>query len=197
MRIISIILFVCFLSGFSLAQTEKSNAQKLDDYFSNLAKEGEINGSVLVAENGKIVYEKSFGYRDLEAKKLNTKDTEFQLASIAKTFTAVAVLQLKEKGKLNLDDKFIKYFPDFPYPDITLRHMLSHTSGLPDLELFDKLIKENPDRVYENKDIIPVMIKAQVPLKFQPGEKWYYCNFNFDLLALSSKNCRGKSLRII
>jgi CubicO group peptidase (beta-lactamase class C family) len=192
MRFISIILFVCFFSCFSSAQTEKSAAQKLDEYFSNLAGEGEINGSVLVAENGKIVYEKSFGYADFEARKLNTGDTEFQLASIAKTFTAIAVLQLKEKGKLNPDDKFVKYFPDFPYPEITVRHMLSHTSGLPDLELFDKLIRENPERVYENKDIIPVMKKAQIPLKFQPGEKWYYCNFNFDLLALLVEKLSGQ-----
>jgi CubicO group peptidase (beta-lactamase class C family) len=192
MRIIYIILFVCFLFGLSPAQTGKSTAQKLDDYFTNLAKEGEINGSVLVAEGGKALYEKSFGYADVEAKKLNTRDTEFQLASITKTFTAVAVLQLKEKGKLSLDDKFVKYFPDFPYPEINLRHMLSHTSGLPDLELFDKLIAENPDRIYENKDIIPVMKKAQIPLKFQPGEKWFYCNFNFDLLALLVEKLSGR-----
>jgi CubicO group peptidase (beta-lactamase class C family) len=192
MRIIFIILFVCFLPVFSLAQTDKSVAQKLDDYFTVLAREGEINGNVLVAENGRIVYEKSFGYADFEAQKLNTGDTEFQLASIAKPFTAIAVLQLKEKGKLSLDDKFVKYFPDFPYPEITIRHLLSHTSGLPDLELFDKLIKENPDRVFENKDIIPVMKKAQIPLKFQPGEKWYYCNFNFDLLALLVEKLAGQ-----
>lgn len=157
MRYLSIILFVCFLSVFSTAQTNKSAAQKLDDYFTALAKKGEINGRALIAENGKVVYEKSFGYADVEARKLNTKDTEFQLASIAKTFTAIAVLQLKEKGKLGLDDKFVKHFPDFPYPEITIRHLLSHTSGLPDYELFDKLIKENPDRVFENKDIIPAM----------------------------------------
>ncbi|HYP42395.1 MAG TPA: hypothetical protein VEQ18_00070, partial [Candidatus Nitrosocosmicus sp.] len=79
MRILYIILFVCFLPGFSPAQTDAKVAQKLDDYFSALAKEGEINGNVLVAENGKVIYEKSFGYADFAAKRLNTKDTEFQL----------------------------------------------------------------------------------------------------------------------
>lgn len=184
MRIISIILFGCFLSVFSFAQTDKSTAQKLDDYFTGLAGELELHGSVLVAENGKIVYEKSFGYADVEAKRLNTKDTEFQLASITKTFTAIAILQLKEKGKLSLDERFVKYFPDFPYAEITLRHMLSHTSGLLDYGLFNKLIAENPERVFENKDIIPVLKNAGVPLQFQPGEKWDYRNLNFDLLAL-------------
>jgi CubicO group peptidase (beta-lactamase class C family) len=192
MRPISVILLVCSLSVFSLAQTDKNAVQKLDDYFTALAAERELNGSVLVAEGGKIIYEKSFGYADAEAKKLNTKDTEFQLASIAKTFTAIAVLQLKEKGRLSLDDKFARHFPDFPYPEITIRHLLSHTSGLPDYELFDKLIAENPDRVYENKDIIPVMKSAGIPLKFQPGEKWDYCNFNFDLLALLVEKLSGR-----
>lgn len=192
MRIIYIILFVCILSGFSLAQIEKSAAQKLDDYFSELAKDGEINGSVLVAENGKIVYEKSFGYADFEAKKFNTAETEFELASIAKPLTATAVLQLKEKGKLNFDDKFIKHFPDFPYPEITIRHLLVHTSGLPDLELFDKLVEENPDRIFENKDVVPVMKQVKTPLKFQPGEKWDYSNFNYSLLALLVEKLSGR-----
>lgn len=192
MRIIYLILVICFLSVFSPAQTEKSAAQKLEDYFTNLASEREINGNVLVAENGKVVYEKSFGYADFEARKLNTGDTEFQLASIAKTFTAIAVLQLKEKGKLNLDDKFVKYFPDFPYPEINLRHLLSHTSGLPNYELFNKLIAENPDQVYENKDIIPLMKNAGIALKFQPGEKWDYNNFGFDLLALLVEKLSGR-----
>jgi CubicO group peptidase (beta-lactamase class C family) len=192
MRITSIILLICLLSCFSFAQPDAKVVQKLDDYFTNLAKEGEINGGILVAENGKIVYEKSIGYADFEVKRLNTKDTEFHLASISKTFTAVAVLQLKEKGKLNLDDKFVKYFPDFPYPEITLRHLLSHTSGLPDYELFDKLIEDNPQRVFENKDIIPTMKKAQTPLKFEPGEKWHYGNFNFALLALLVEKLSGQ-----
>jgi CubicO group peptidase (beta-lactamase class C family) len=97
MRYLSIILFVCFLSVFSFAQTDSKVVQKLDDYFTNLANEREFNGNVLVAENGKVVYEKSFGYADFEAKKLNTKDTEFELASIAKPFTATAVLQLRKR----------------------------------------------------------------------------------------------------
>lgn len=194
MRIIYLTLLICFLSGLTFAQAEKSAAQKLDDYFTDLAKEGELNGNVLVAENGKIIYEKSFGYADFEAKKLNTRNTEFDLASISKTFTATAVLQLKEKGKLNLDDKFVKYFPDFPYPDITIRQMLSHTTGLPDFELFRKLTDENPDRVFENKDIIPALINAKVPLRFQPGEKWHYGNFNFALLALLAEKLSGEKI---
>lgn len=193
MRIIYFILLICSLSVFSLAQIEtKSAAQKLDDYFTGLASELELHGSVLVAEDGKIIYEKSFGYSDIEAKKLNTKDTEFQLASISKIFTAVAVLQLKEKGKLSLDDKFVKYFPDFPYAEVNIRHLLSHTSGLPDYGMFNKLIAENPERVFENKDIIPVLKDAKVPLEFTPGEKWDYRNLNFSLLALLVEKLSGR-----
>lgn len=195
MRIISITLLICFLSCFSLAQTDGKVVQKLDDYFADLAKEGEINGSVLIAENGRVVYQKSFGYADFEAKRLNTEASEFDLGSISKTFTATAVLQLKEKDKLNLDDKFVKYFPAFPYSEITIRQMLSHTSGLPNFELFDKLISENPERVFENKDIIPALIKAKTPLKFEPGEKWSYGNFNFALLALLIEKLSGEKIQ--
>ena len=192
MRYLSIILFVCFFSVYSFAQTDAKVVQKLDDYFTNLAGEREFNGNVLVAENGKIVYEKSFGYADFEARRLNTADTEFELASIAKPFTATAVLQLKEKGKLNLDDKFVKYFPEFPYPEITIRHLLAHMSGLPDLELFDKLVAENPEKIFDNKDVIPVMKQAKVPLRFEPGEKWFYNNFNYALLALLVEKLSGQ-----
>lgn len=192
MRYISIILLVCLLSVFSFAQTDAKVVQKLNDYFTNLADEREINGSVLVAENGKIVYEKSFGYADVETKKLNTRDTEFELASIAKPFTATAVLQLKEKRKLSLDDKFVKYFPDFPYPEITIRHLLAHLSGLPDLELFNKPVAENPDRIFDNKDVIPAIKDAKTPLRFQPGEKWSYNNINYSLLALLVEKLSGQ-----
>lgn len=70
--------------------------------------------------------------------------------------------------------------------------MLAHTSGLPDLELFDKLVAENPDRIFENKEVIPVMKAAKTPLRFQPGENWSYNNFNYALLALLVEKLSGQ-----
>jgi CubicO group peptidase (beta-lactamase class C family) len=86
----------------------------LDDYFSALYRNQQFNGNVLVAENGKIIYENSFGFADFTQKRLNDKQSRFPIASITKTFTATAILQLKEKGKLKIDDPVIRYIKDFP-----------------------------------------------------------------------------------
>lgn len=178
-----------FLAPVShLAQTTSS---ELDAYFSALAGDENINGNILVAENGVNVYKRSFGFADFENKKPNTADTRFQFDSISKTITAVAVLQLKEKDKLKLEDKLIKYFPNFPYPTITIRHLLTHTSGLPSHELFEETVTQNPDKVITNEDIIPELLLRKRPLKFQPGERWSYSNTNFNLLALLVEKLGG------
>lgn len=188
MRLLIVIIFIFLTSVFCLAQT---NPQTLDEFFTALESDKNINGNVLVAGNGKILYKKSFGYADFENKKLNSDNTRFQFDSISKTITAVAVLHLKEIGKLNLDDKFIKYFPQFPYATVSIRQMLSHTSGLPDTNLFEETVTKNPDKIVTNEDIIPAMIVSKRPLRFQPGERWSYTNSNFNLLALLVEKISG------
>lgn len=163
--------------------------QKLDALFAA----ADLNGNVLVAEDGQVVYERSFGYADLAARIPNTADSAFQTASAAKVFTSTAVLQLYEKGKLKLDDPVVKHLPDFPFPDIHIRHLLSHTSGLPDLEMYERLIKQNPDRIIKNSDVITALKLWNKPLKFQPGEKFNYCNTNYVLLALVVERTSGVS----
>lgn len=180
MRVINLIFFLLATE----AAFAQSHFEELDKYFQGFADNREINGNVLIADQGRTVYQRSFGYADLEKHRPNDRNSEFQLASISKTFTAVAILQLQEHGKLDIDDIYSKYFPDFPYPVVTIRQMLSHTSGLPDLEIFERLMVDRPEKVFTNRDIIGTMAAAKVPLKFQPGEKWSYCNLNFDLLAL-------------
>ena len=102
----------------------------------NLAREayekGSFNGTWLYAENGRIVSKGAYGFRDAENKLPMQEDTIFEMASITKMFTATAVMLLVREGKLGLDDKYTKYFPDYPYPDVTIRHLLTHTSGMPD-----------------------------------------------------------------
>lgn len=131
---LSIIILSFFLTSVFCPAPAKP--QTLDGFFTALESDKNINGNVLAAENGKVLYKKSFGFADFENKKLNSGNTRLQFDSISKTITAVAVLQLKEQGKLKLDDKFVKYFSGFPYPTVSIRRMLSHTSGLPDGDLF-------------------------------------------------------------
>jgi CubicO group peptidase (beta-lactamase class C family) len=156
----------------------------LDSFFSGLAAHEAFSGNVLVAEGENTLYRRSFGFANMESGQLNNDRTEFKLASISKVFTAVAVLHLMERGRIRLDDPFVKFFPRFPYPGVTIRHMLSHTSGLPDYELFREALRQDPDKICTNEDIIPEMLKRKLPLYFTPGDKWSYCNLNFDLLVL-------------
>ena len=173
------------------AQSRKEN---LNTFFSTLSKNGQFNGNVLIAENGNIIYEKSFGYADLSSKRLNTKQTSFAIASITKTFTSTAILQLKQEGKLKLDDTVSKFLPDFPYKEVTIKHLLSHTAGLPIYDsLFFSYIPNHPDTVFKNKDLIPAFILKKAPLIFKPGEDFSYNNVNYNILALVVEKLSGKS----
>ena len=95
-------------------------------------EKGSFNGTWLYAENGEIVSKGAFGFRDAENKLPMQEDTIFEMASVTKMFTAAAVMLLVREGKLGLDDEYAKYFPDYPYPGVTVRHLLTHTSGMPD-----------------------------------------------------------------
>lgn len=140
---------------------------------------------------GNIIYEKSFGYANIEKIIPHSKNSEFTLSSISKVFTSSAILQLRDKGKLKLDDHIEMYFPDFPYPNISIRNLLSHTSGLPDYNLYEEQIKEYPNKIFYNQDILPSLKKWKEPLHFEPGGKWEYSNTNFCLLALLVEKLSG------
>jgi CubicO group peptidase (beta-lactamase class C family) len=180
------IIFFFLLSVFFYvnAATQNTMTGPLDNLFQRLYAYGQINGNVLVAEKGTVIYKQSFGYADFAGKRLNDENSRFSIGSVSKVFTAVAILQLKEKGKLKLDDPLARYLPGFRYPDITIRHLLSHTSGLPDYELYEKLVDQSPEKVFSNRDILPALDLREKPLYFKPGEKWQYSNTNFSLLAL-------------
>ncbi len=162
----------------------QNNSQKLDSLFNSLYTYRQINGNVLVAENGLPIYQKSFGYSNFKAKAPNNDNSRFSLASVSKVFTSTAILQLKEVGKLKLDDFVVKYLPDFPYPKITIRHLLTHTSGLPEIEIFRQQVLDNPNKVFTNKDLLPTLKKLKQPLSFNPNDKYQYTNANYILLAL-------------
>jgi len=168
--------------SFIKAQTSTS---RLDTFFSRLVEDQKINGNVLVAEKGTVIYQQSFGFADFARQEPNTKKTRFNFASVSKPFTATAIFQLIEKRKLKLDNRLVDYLQDFPYDSITIRHLLSHTSGLPDIEeLFTPLLKKDPAHVVINRDIIPQLEQLHKPLHFPPGQQYEYSNINYCLLAL-------------
>jgi CubicO group peptidase (beta-lactamase class C family) len=177
------LIILIFLAGTNAVA--QNRIDKLNEFFSALARNQDFNGNVVIAENKKILYAKSFGYADFATKRLNTKNTVFPIASITKTLTATAILQQVEKGKLRLDDAANKYLPGFPYPKITIRHLLSHTSGLPPYNaFFDSIRKARPGEVFTNADFLSGLNANKQPLIYQPGESWNYDNTNYIVLAL-------------
>lgn len=182
-----------FITAIAANATAQDKAKALDQYFTTLAANNRFNGNILVAENGKVVYEHSFGYADFTAKRPNTALSTFPIASITKTITATAILQLKEKGLLQVNDPVTKFLPGFPYPNVTIRHLLSHTSGVPDYgQMFFKIIDQYPDTVFTNKDLIPAAIAGKLPLNYNPGDEFSYNNVNFNILALIVEKLSGQ-----
>ncbi len=143
-----------------------------------------LNGAVLIAKNGSVIYENYSGYADLRSprKEIN-ENTVFQLASVSKQFTAVAVMMLKEKGYFEFDDPVYNYIKGFPYPEITIRHLLNHTSGLQNyMYLLDNFWDK--DRYPTNQDLVDMFVKYEMPLNFSPGRRFAYSNTGYAFLAL-------------
>jgi CubicO group peptidase (beta-lactamase class C family) len=182
-RPINFLLPIVLLCCFNNAKAQDSY-DRMDSLFNAVSHSGvaHFNGSMVVAENGKIIYQKSGGYADIDKKMLNSAATNFSLASLSKVFTAIAVMQLKEGGKIYLDDPLQRYLPDFPFPDITIRQVLSHTSGLPDFEIFESYRIETNNKQFTGADIIPALKKSR--LVSVPGAEWHYSSVGYGLLAL-------------
>jgi len=165
---------------------------KIDNYFNSLGDR--FNGNILLAQNGRVVLNHAAGYADFLTKKPNTTNSRFNLCSISKVFTSTAILQLRDKGKLSLDDHLTKYFPDFQFKDITLRQLLTHTSGLPDFALWEDRIDKNPSVVIINSDLLPAIRDWKGGLRFKPGTQYQYCNAGYELLALVIEKITRTSL---
>ena len=161
-------------------------------YDTNLVARG-FNGAILVAKNGHILFEKYHGYFNLEKKDTLTEHSAFHLASVSKTFTAMATLKLVEQGKIKLDDNVKLYFPNFPYDSITIRMLLSHRSGLPNYLYFMEQLGWDKKQFSDNNDVLNYLIQFQPKLTHQPGTRFTYCNTNYALLGLIIEKASGKS----
>ncbi len=148
---------------------------------------GSLNGAWLYAEGGEIVSKGVLGFRDPENTQPLTEDSIFQLASVTKQFTAAAVMLAVRQGLLGLDDEITMYFPEIPYPGVTVRHLLSHTGGVPDyFDDADWFIKrwEEEKRVPSNDEILRFLRETKAKPYFAPGEGLHYSNTGYNLLAL-------------
>jgi len=156
---------------------------KIDSLLNSAYASKKVNGNFLIAEKGKIIYNKSFGYANEVTKEELNENSVFELASVSKQFSAMAIMKLKENGKLNLYDDLAKFFPELlMYKDVTIRNLLNHTSGLPDYEeIMDSLFDKS--KIAVNEDIIDLYAKHKPKLLFEPNTKWKYSNTGYALLA--------------
>lgn len=184
------LLFLMLLALNSLAQ-QTNYTDQLEAYMQAQVDVNRFNGNVLVAKNGQILYQKAFGYANYDTKTPLTLNSLFELASVSKQFTAMSILLLKEKGKLSLSDSLRKFFPELPYLGITIRHLLTHTSGLPDYEEA-MAAKWNPKKVAFNADLIRFLAQEKPATLFRPGQKWVYSNTGYALLASIVEKVSGQ-----
>lgn len=187
---IFLLSFLITFTGF--AQTT-FHVSKLDSNLSALYNTDRFNGTVLYAENGKIVYKKAFGVSDFRTNQPLSTNASFNLASVSKQFIAVCVMMLQEQGKLQVDDTINTYFSELPYQNITIRNLLTHTSGIP--EYFDIYTQHrNPLDTLTNEMLLQLFVTYKPELEFVPGSTWSYCNTNYALLALLIERISKQSL---
>jgi len=178
-----LLMLLMFCPIFLVAQ-EKTSA-KLATYMQAQADVNNFSGTVLVTKNGAILIKKAYGLADYEWRIKNTIDTKFQLASVTKQFTAAAILQLVDSGRLSLNDKLSKFFPDYPKADsISIHMLLSHTSGLAMGFKEIALSSISSDSAY-------TAIK-KIPFECSPGTKSAYSNIGYYLLAKIIEKVSGE-----
>lgn len=165
-----------------------------DKLFTELAQAKLFNGNISVLEKGEVLYENYLGIKNKQTDEFLNEDTVFELASVSKAFTAMAIMILVERGKLRYETLISKYFPNLPYEMITIQHLLSHTSGLPDyMGLFEK--HWNREKIAENQDIVDLLVTYQPKALFAPGESCEYSNTAYALLALIVEQVAGVPYR--
>jgi len=176
MKYFLLILFLTFTGTTIYSQKNKP----IDELLTTYEKANQFSGSVLVAEKGKIIFEKSYGYRNAAKKEKNTNSSLYRIYSTTKIFTAAVILKLEEQGKLSTDDKISKYFPGYPKGDsISIKNLLSHTSGIPEAE-----------EISSEADLLKHLAKK--PLDFSPNKGWNYSNSNYYLLGYIIQKVTGK-----
>jgi CubicO group peptidase (beta-lactamase class C family) len=176
------------------AQLAQGVEQKIDEVFKPWDKKDAPGGAVSVSIRGKVVYAKAFGMANLESNVANTIDTVFDVGSVSKQFTATCVMLLQDDGKLKLDDQASEYLPEFGIlrdNQITIRQLMSHTSGLRDY--MSLMAFKTGKFAFEDEEVVETL-KGQSTLNFSPGASWDYSNTGFYFLKKIVEKVCGKSL---
>ncbi len=177
-------------ASFTAARAQQLGEQ-IDSIFTYLHKRKGFNGTVLVTKYDQVIFKGAFGYSEFPRKDTLTTETAFQLASVSKQFTAMAIMMLKERGKLNYDDSVQQYIPDFPYKGITIRQLLTHRSGLPNYTYFSDELWPDRRKPITNNDVLKLMADHKPPIYHQPNTHFDYSNTGYFLLASIVEKASG------
>lgn len=168
------------------AEYINTTKNSIDSFYNKNWPNNSMNGGFLVAKNGQIIYEKYEGYANFRDETLITSTTPIHIASVSKVLTATAILKLVNAERIGLDDKVTTYLAAFPYPEVTVRMLLNHRSGMRSYAYFTDRDKNVWDRhnTLTNNDILTIMGTKNIGLEQKTGTRFAYCNTNYAMLAL-------------
>ncbi len=190
-----LLLFVVLASALTVIGMAQDTTAKFDEYLTAITKQGRFTGSVLVARDGKVLFNKGYGMANLEFDIPNTPQTKFRLGSITKQFTAASILLLQERGKLSVQDPICKYVENCPktWEPVTIHHLLTHTSGI---HSYTDTGSPEAFRLMSLQNVTPAgfvdSFKSK-PLDFAVGEKMKYNNSGYFILGYIIEKLAGQS----
>ena len=205
LQIVLLILVISFItscngqsnSNNNTTSTDRIKVEKINELVSLYSEYDGFNGSVLVAHKGKIIYKKGFGLANMEWEIPNQVDTKFRIASVTKPFTAMLIMQLVAENKLDLHEPISTYLSDYPKENgdqITIHHLLTHTSGIARDYDFDLPKNNYPDRQRSKES---VQSFSNRPLEFKPGKRFSYSNSGYAVLGYIIETVTGKSYETV
>ena len=184
--------------GFAVMIPHESCAQdkaaQIDVLMTKFYESGQFNGSALVAEKGKVIFKKGYGYANMDWQIPNQPDTKFRIGSITKQFVALQIMQLVQEGKIKLDGKLTDYLPEYRKDTgdlITIHHLLTHTSGIPSYTGLPGVWSDSTRNPYDVDYMIQHFHSGD--LEFEPGSTYRYNNTGYFLLAAILERVTGKS----
>lgn len=189
-RLFTLFIVALITATNALAQ---ENVKKIDALLNQYYEYGQFNGSILVADKGKVIYEKGFGMANMEWAIPNQPDTKFRIGSVTKQFTATLILQLVDEGKIKLDGKLTDYLPDYRADTgskVTIHQLLNHTSGIPSYTSRPDFFPEHSRDAYTVAEFVKKF--ASGDLEFEPGTKFSYNNSGYSLLGAIIEKVTGK-----
>jgi CubicO group peptidase (beta-lactamase class C family) len=196
MKKLTLLLVFGFLFNFAFVQAQQTDVTQLtaefDKMMSEQYKSDEPGATALISRKGEVIFKKAYGMADIDAKKPMQIDNVFRIGSITKQFTAVAILQLMEQGKLSLQDEITKFIPDYPTQGhkITVEHLLTHTSGIQSYTGMKDYVQT---MAVDMKPTEMIDRFKNEPMNFAPGTKWNYNNSGYFLLGYIIEKVSGKT----